>query len=174
MHNYIKHFLGWSNYKTAIGIRWDEKHRINWGKAKSKNLMYPLVTEFPVSIEFIHDWWEQQSFSLKIKSYQGNCDCCWKKSKRKLLTIAKEHPSKLNWWANMEQKYSSKDGYSFYRDNETALDLLDQSKNLPKNKMAICDTKISKLKMKQNVFFDELDLEARCSCNFDNDFLKKK
>lgn len=166
MHNYIKYFLGWEKYTTAVGIRFDEKHRINWKKAKKQNLWYPLAVDFPVTREYIHKWWEQQDFILNLKSYQGNCDCCWKKSKRKLLTIAKESPKSFHWWSKMEEKYGENGLYSFYRNNETAKDLLDQSKYFAKSKLAICDTKISRELNNQSTLFNDLDVEGRCSCNF--------
>ena len=162
IHNYAKKYFGNKNYYTAIGIRWDEKHRINWEKAKKEKYFYPLVTDFAINKEYIHSFWQSQSFTLGIKSYEGNCDCCWKKSKRKLYTIAKENEHLFDWWAEMEKKHGK--GFSFYRHNTTTEDIINDSKLMKDNQRAKCDTEISKLKQKQLSFFD-LDNETQCTCN---------
>ncbi len=161
LHNFAKQYFKDQKYYTAIGIRRDEAHRINWNSAKKNKYFYPLTVDFPVTKEFIHSFWENQSFTLNIKSYEGNCDCCWKKSNRKLYTIAKENPKSFEWWAEMEEKHG--EGFSFFRNNRTALDIINEAKNFPINKHSKCDTFISKEKSKQLSFFD-LDGEMPCSC----------
>jgi hypothetical protein len=90
----------------VIGIRADEAHRKS-NNADKENLIYPLCDELKVNSKFIRDWWENQSFDLKLKDYQGNCDLCFKKSLKKRLKIIKENPNVANWWEKMENKYSS-------------------------------------------------------------------
>ena len=162
IHKYAKKYFGTNDYYTAIGIRWDEKHRVNWNYAKEKKYFYPLITEFASTKEFIHKFWSNQNFTLNLKSYQGNCDCCWKKSKRKLYTIAKENPNLFKWWQKMEEKYGE-DG-NFYRKQTSATDILNDSKIFPDSKIAKCDTILSKEKNKQLSFFDGLDSEMSCNC----------
>lgn len=93
--------LGWKDYEQAIGIRIDEPKRI---KIRDK-IIYPLVTEFPSNKLIINQWWANQAFNLELKGYEGNCDLCWKKAKRKLLTLLVEKPELAVWWNEMEQKY---------------------------------------------------------------------
>lgn len=162
IHKYAKQHFGTKDYHTAIGIRWDEKHRINWAYAKEKKYFYPLVTEFATTKEFVHKFWRTQSFTLNLKSYEGNCDCCWKKSKRKLYTIAKENPQLFDWWVKMGKKYGA-DG-NFYRKQQSATDILNDAKDFPDSKMSKCDTEISKDKDRQMSFFDGLDTEMSCNC----------
>lgn len=78
-------------------------------------------------------------FDLELKSYQGNCDLCWKKSNRKLLTILKENPEYADWWRVMENKYENKIPVAamnnskikppirFYRNNESVDDLIEDA-----------------------------------------------
>jgi 3'-phosphoadenosine 5'-phosphosulfate sulfotransferase (PAPS reductase)/FAD synthetase len=40
-------------YETAIGIRIDEAHRINWQNAKHDRFIYPLATDFRATKDFI-------------------------------------------------------------------------------------------------------------------------
>ena len=162
MHNFAKTYFKNEKYYTAIGIRFDESHRIKWHNAKKKRFIYPLAKDFPTTKEFVHKFWQTQHFTLNIKSYEGNCDCCWKKSDRKLYTLAKENPNSFKWWDFMEKQYG--DGDVFFRKYRGAEDILNESTHFPKSKYAKCDTLTSKLKESQLSIFD-LDNEKHCSCN---------
>lgn len=108
IHSYLKS-IGWGNfgqYKTAIGIRADEIDRISSNKEKF-NLWYPLV-EMGISKRDRNRFWDNMPFKLNIKGYEGNCDMCFEKTNRKLCTIYKESPNKIDWWLGMEDKYSDK------------------------------------------------------------------
>lgn len=98
--------IGWKkkDYYSAIGIRHDEIHRIS-ANCERDRLVYPLAEWHKVDKLFINTWWAQQEFNLKLKEHQGNCKWCWKKSKRKLLTIAKETPEVFQFPAKMELLY---------------------------------------------------------------------
>ncbi len=103
IHAYAKqHFKG-EAYLTAIGIRVDEARRIRI----ASNLCYPLV-EWGVNVAQVRSWWQEQSFDLQLRDYEGNCDLCWKKSRRKILTLIAERPKDARWWAQMEEWYSKK------------------------------------------------------------------
>lgn len=101
------------NYKDfdiikVVGIRADEAHRKSVN-AQIEKVIYPLCDEVKIDSRFIRNWWENQSFDLGLKDYQGNCDLCFKKSLKKRLTIIKENPESAKWWLEMEQKYSSEE-----------------------------------------------------------------
>lgn len=158
MHNFIKS-IGWKDYKTAIGIRADEVQRVNWESANKNGLVYPLITDFRVSKEYVRHWWDSQPFDLNIKDYEGNCDMCWKKSDRKLLTLIKENPDKIKWWNEMEMKYGEGE-YSFFRGNQTAQDLVERSKT-ENFRLSQDEHEVDKL---QTSMFDPLDLGTSCFC----------
>jgi hypothetical protein len=146
-------------YQTAIGIRADEAHRINWNTAKKRNLIYPLATDFKASKDFIRNWWERQDFDLQLKDFEGNCDLCWKKSQRKILTIINENPNLIDWWMEMEVKYG-KGRHTFFRNNASASDMLKKS-TLPFEKaFDLYDES-----KKQTTLFDyKMDIEYDCFC----------
>lgn len=147
------------DYETAIGIRADEAHRINWETAKKRNNVYPLATDFKASKQFIRTWWDRQEFDLQLKDYEGNCDLCWKKSERKLLTIIKENPNLIDWWRRMEIKYG-KSNFTFFRNGKSATDLIERSKH--DFQMAVDEFEEKK---QQTTLFDyEMDLEYDCFC----------
>lgn len=129
--------IGWDDYITAIGIRIDEPKRI---KKKSFKVLYPLAQLKYMTKQNINAWWDKQSFNLNIKSYQGNCDLCWKKSNRTLMTLIEESPEKVNWWLLMENKYKDfvsegKQGnveyeppYYFHRGQVSLNEIIEESK----------------------------------------------
>lgn len=138
--NPIKSFaksIGWKNYITALGIRSDEPKRLDWDKKQKHKLLY-FAELFNVTKSDVNLFWKKQSFDLELKSYEGNCDLCWKKSLRKLMTIVKDNPELAKWWEEMENKYQNftpesrikkaKPPYRFYRDNMTISEIIEESK----------------------------------------------
>ena len=100
---YVKS-LGYKEVYTAMGIRFDERHRMS-NTAQDKNIIYPLIQDIKVDSRFIRSWWDKQPFDLKLKDYEGNCDLCFKKSTKKKLTLIKENKDVADWWLNMEEIY---------------------------------------------------------------------
>lgn len=105
MRSYLRS-EGWLNntFDTFIGIRADEADRQS-ARAKESRLVYPLIehgwTKEKVIAE-VRSW----GFDLNIPEHHGNCTWCWKKSRRKLLTIAKNNPEFLDFPSRMEAEYS--------------------------------------------------------------------
>jgi len=124
---YVKS-LGYSEVYTAMGIRYDERHRES-NNAIKDNIIYPLIYDLQVDNKFIRDWWSRQSFDLDIKDYEGNCDLCFKKSLKKRLTIIKENPSVADWWLKIENTYSSEIIPRFdLRTNKSIAELVEMAK----------------------------------------------
>lgn len=131
--------IGWKGYYTAIGIRNDEIDRINANRGKLR-LVYPLVEMIPTTKKEVNEFWRNMPFNLEIKEHEGNCDCCWKKSLKKLLTIAKENPKAFDWWAEQEKRYENfipvsrshnpniKLPIRMYRGNRSVADIIEMSK----------------------------------------------
>lgn len=121
------------NYKDydvikVVGIRADEAHRKSINAEKEK-VIYPLCDEIKVDRRFIRNWWENQSFDLELKDYEGNCDLCFKKSLKKRLTIIKDNPKVADWWQKMEDKYSSEEIPRFdLRTNKSIEELVEMAK----------------------------------------------
>jgi len=139
IRHYAKTVLGWKNYETALGIRSDEPARMNWTKKKKERLLY-FAELFNVTKSDVNNFWSKQSFDLKLKSFEGNCDLCYKKGLRKLMTIVKDKPELADWWREMENKFSmftpesrehnAKPPYRFFRDHQTIDDIIEESKFL--------------------------------------------
>jgi hypothetical protein len=107
MDSYRHGPLGWKrgHYDTAIGIRADEASRMSSRMVESR-FIYPLVdlgyTKEKV-IQEVRSW----GFDLQLPGeHYGNCTWCWKKSLRKLLTVAKNSPEHFDFPAQMEAEFS--------------------------------------------------------------------
>jgi len=120
----LMYSLGFKDYYTALGIRYDEMHRIS-NTADERMIIYPLATEIKVDEVFIRNWFERQLFDLGLFDYQGNCNFCFKKSMEKQITLMIEHiEAGLEYiifrWIDREEKYSSDKSPRFdLRDNIT-------------------------------------------------------
>jgi 3'-phosphoadenosine 5'-phosphosulfate sulfotransferase (PAPS reductase)/FAD synthetase len=155
IHKYAKHIFD-GDYLTAIGIRADEKHRISSDPKK----VYPL-NDLNVDEAFVRNWWDRQKFDLNIKDYEGNCDLCFLKSKRKKLTLVKENPNIVQWWNEMEYKYSGGNQpiFDVYRD--LSIDDLIQLSKHPFQK-AIDKHELRKQQI--SMFDPDMDLDFDCFC----------
>jgi hypothetical protein len=131
--------VGWSkeNSSTAIGIRADEMDRIRWESMATDGIFYPCL-DAGISKRDVAAYWATMPFNLNIPEHYGNCVTCWKKSDRKLLTIAKENPAAFDFMDRMERLYgfaggARRDGKEkerrvFFRKHRTAQDILELSR----------------------------------------------
>ena len=130
--------IGLKYAATAIGIRADECDRINPETADKNNLVYPLAFWSPTTKEQVRHFWASQPFDLEIPEHYGNCKTCWKKSDRKLYTIAKEHPEFFDFFDEMENKYRDAGAGDqqrvFFRGHRTAKNIIEESKSFPDHK----------------------------------------
>lgn len=169
--NYAKQ-IGWKGYYLAIGIRVDEIDRISPEAAKNR-CIYPLVSMIPTTKNDINLFWSKQSFDLRLKTYEGNCDLCFKKSFRKLMTITKENPQLMDWWVEMENKYEAfipegkKNNKKLippihcFRSNKSILDVRDMALN--KFDMAKDESKYIKEYKQLDLWGVSLDVSNGCS-----------
>ena len=137
MESYLRYKKVWKtqpgnrNYLTAIGIRADEIDRMSIN-ADRFGFVYPLIDKGWTK-EMVNALMRKQPWDLKLPSdAEGNCVWCWKKSLRKLLTVAKRNPSAFDFPLKMEEKYGSLDRSGrtrvFFRESRSAKDILSMSK----------------------------------------------
>lgn len=163
----------------AIGIRSDEfsratesikKKNKDWNtsqilkyKYEEENVYYPLIEDEPVTKDAILHWWSKMPFDLEIKEHEGNCVTCWKKSDRKLWTLAKEDVTHFDFFNKMDEKYSdfipesqkSRGGKQFFfRNYRSSKDIINEA-----------NTKSFEMFKEKSHY--QLDL---FSCNIDEDF----
>lgn len=103
---YVRRVLRWKPRQVVdvLGIRHDEPRR--WGKAlfEECRLAYPLV-HAGVSEGDVLDFWQIQPFDLGLQSAEGNCDLCFLKGRRKLVSLIRDDPAAVKWWSDQETQY---------------------------------------------------------------------
>lgn len=127
--------IGWKNYYVAIGIRADEKSRMDPKFIKNK-IIYPFVLYKPVSKKMVNEWWENNEFNLDLNIDLGNCDNCWKKDLPRLCRNSRNYPETFEWWKRMTDLYGHlnprntdlKPPFNFYRGNLNVSDIFELAK----------------------------------------------
>lgn len=120
---------GWDDCLMAVGIRADEIDRMQ-PDAKSRGIVYPLISMRRMTKSSVIDWWKSQPFDLEVPERLGNCVWCWKKSVRKHLTNIVENPAIYDFPKRMEETYptagANKTGEPrvFFRKHTSTSDLI--------------------------------------------------
>lgn len=138
--NSFRKEMGWLfgsklNHQTAIGIRADEVDRMS-SKAAEFGFVYPLVNAGYTKEKVLAEC-KTWPFDLELKGeHYGNCTWCWKKSKRKLMTLALEAPEVFDFPRRMEETYgevksesaAARDGRRvFFRKYQSAEDIINDA-----------------------------------------------
>jgi len=105
LRKYADNIFGRNNYSIAVGMRIDEMDRVR-KDYKTNNVFYPLMDN-KVSKRERNLFWKDQPIQITIPAYKGNCDLCFEKSNRKLMTIIKEEPHFIEWWDRMIKTYGN-------------------------------------------------------------------
>lgn len=181
---YMRDVLGFKNknYKLALGIRSDEPSRLDWEKAKREKILY-LAELGTVSKFDVNEFWGAQTFDLEIKSYEGNCILCWKKSDRKLFTIIQEGIinndiellAEIEWLKDMqnrfgryipEQRREKQDKgqrVNFFRDERTIEQMIEESYLLDLSEFAKDESKLLDTAKQLSMWDNSLDMNSGCS-----------
>jgi len=159
---YMRDGLGWKEYYTAIGIRLDEFDRMN-DNADELKFLYPLVDN-RVTKKHINAFWDSMPFRLELKGFEGNCKACWKKSDRKLFTLALQDESLFDNMVKWEEKYygehPEKPAFYFYRKDRSAKEIITEA-NKKEFRPAIDDSLDTVIQY--DMFDIELDVGLGCS-----------
>ena len=120
LKKYVDSIFGKNNYSIAVGLRADEMDRV-MGSFKENNVFYPLLDN-GINTRDRNKFWKDKPIQIKIPAFKGNCDMCFEKSNRKLMTTIIEEPNIVDWWDDMIKKYSKislegKPSYNAYADN---------------------------------------------------------
>lgn len=180
---YMRDFAGHKrkNYKTALGIRSDEPGRLNWKKAKKEKLMYMAELGNVVKTD-VNEFWLSQPFDLELKSYEGNCILCWKKSDRKIFTIIQEGIinndieliAEIEWLKMVEEKYKRFIPASrvkkqdkgqlvfFFRDQRSITDMIEESELLDLAEYAQDESKLIETAKQISMWDNKLDFSGGC------------
>ena len=90
-------------HKNILGIRADEKRRVNKALMEQCRVIYPMVYAGTTENRVL-DFWNCQSFDLQVPHFMGNCDLCYLKGRKKLIEIIRNNPGVADWWIAQENK----------------------------------------------------------------------
>ena len=172
MYDYMRS-IGWrrGTYDYAIGIRADEIDRMS-ETAKERRLVYPLIAAGWRKQDIKREC-ESWPFDLRLKGeHYGNCVWCWKKSLRKLLTLARDDVSIFDFPAEMERlhertKHIGIEPRRFFRKNLSTFSIIEMAKG---NFHSYSDR--DQLELFQSGSYDiDLDTDSACgeSCEIGAD-----
>lgn len=112
MKRYLVNELGWRRWSSCVGIRADEARRVQTGPSRERwTYWYPL-NDAGVTKRDVMEFWKNQDFDLRLDgpngvTPKGNCDGCFLKSEATLAMMWREHPERMQWWADMEAEIGS-------------------------------------------------------------------
>lgn len=110
--------LGWQEWTNFVGIRADEPRRVAKINANLSGGSKHLERKMPLAMDgvtssVIDDFWANNNFDLKLpringKTFHGNCDLCFLKGEKQLISLIAEKPERAIWWAKMEGSLNAK------------------------------------------------------------------
>jgi 3'-phosphoadenosine 5'-phosphosulfate sulfotransferase (PAPS reductase)/FAD synthetase len=113
--------IGWDEWDIFLGIRADEPSRaarmMKPGRDNRGGDPVLPLWRAGVGSRDVAAFWAAQPFDLRLsnhngKTMHGNCDLCFLKPPKQLLSLIREDPSRAVWWAKMEEKHKA----TFYKD----------------------------------------------------------
>jgi len=95
---------GWANWSNIVGLRHDEKHRVDRSRVPNKERWTTVLPldDAKVSNRDVRAFWREQDFDLGLLPFEGNCDACFLKARPKLFEVERNQPGTLDWWAAQE------------------------------------------------------------------------
>lgn len=150
-HSFSKEVFGTTSYIKALGYRKEDMpKRITYKELEhyKDTKIAPLLTDFklPIGNIELNTWWSKQPFKLELHSKLGNCELCWKKSKKNLIEAIQFGVRSIPFYREMEKKY----GNRFFREHQSIDDLV----------------KLAEASVQLNIFDTNNTIEDKCVCNF--------
>lgn len=96
--------LGYEHWTSMVGLRRDEAKRVYDHRARVEDewdSAYPLF-EASIRKPDVDTYFESSPFTLHLQSWEGNCDQCFLKGRRKRERIMRDHPASTDWWIEQE------------------------------------------------------------------------
>lgn len=98
---------GHEEWTSVVGLRADEMRRVSRitapeAQRERETVVVPLA-RVGITVADVMVFWRAQPFDLRLQSYEGNCDLCFLKGRRKRERIMREHPELVAWWAEQER-----------------------------------------------------------------------
>lgn len=115
----MNHYFGSKSGEVTryVGLRGDEPRRAVkiHGKTVDGHEVYAPLYVNKVTKSDVCLFWKNNDFDLNLPNDNGttalgNCDLCFLKSQKTLISIIRENPDFAEWWIDQEEKYKSRNG----------------------------------------------------------------
>lgn len=100
--------LDWEHWTNIVGLRYDEGHRVlkalanNDAKKERWKTVMPMAKARHTKRDVLA-FWAEQPFDLGLKGYEGNCDLCFLKARKRIENLMQENPRVGDWWIDQER-----------------------------------------------------------------------
>lgn len=111
--------IGWDDWSIALGLRGDEPVRVARMRAPGRDNTggEPLVplADAGMTVREVSAFWKSQPFDLRLPNMNGktmhsNCDLCFLKGPKQVLSLIREQPHRALWWMKQEQRIARASG----------------------------------------------------------------
>lgn len=95
---------GYTHWTSMVGLRRDEAKRVFGHRARVEDewdSSYPLF-EASIRKPDVNAYWAASPFTLHLAPWEGNCDQCFLKGRKKRERIMRDRPSSTDWWIAQE------------------------------------------------------------------------
>lgn len=111
---FLRETRGWASWRNVVGLRADESARVARVRERNALTLCPLADAGIEELDVLR-FWRAQPFDLRLAgSWEGNCDGCFLKARGALERVILDHPERMAWWADQEER-----GSSFRADRES-------------------------------------------------------
>lgn len=118
--------LGHEHWTNVVGLRRDEPRRVARVRERSEERWETVVPLYDAGITSadVEAFWRTQSFRLRLRTGEGNCNLCFLKGRALRTHLAAARPGDAAWWIAQE----AKTGHRFHKDERGYADLLDRAR----------------------------------------------
>lgn len=104
--NYVRNVLKLKHKDclVAVGIRSDEVDRMKIS-SEIGTPFYAFISLIQITKPRVNFFWKNEPRRLELEGWEGNCQSCFKKALRKLLTIAKKFKERFTFELRAEKNY---------------------------------------------------------------------
>lgn len=115
MHRYLVATFGWEAWTSVVGLRADEPRRTAKLRVPNRDRderIAPLAEAGVVAAD-VGRFWASHEFDLRLpnmngRTMHGNCDLCFLKGAKQILSLIREEPSRAIWWIGQEERLIGK------------------------------------------------------------------
>lgn len=103
--------IGWDYWDMVVGLRGDEQRRATKMLNRHQDRWETLLPMYQAGVtkSDVSAFWKNQPFDLTLPNFNGvtllgNCDLCFLKGTKQVMSIISDKPELSDWWIKQESK----------------------------------------------------------------------